>query len=335
MRGADGFPPMALPPHGISEPGAAGSSSAGASVGVSPESAGGQAARGATYVCSIGFRVPMKRPAAVADLPDRCCGTCPGRHGLTLIELLVVVGIVGVLIGLLLPAVQAAREAARQTSCSNHLRQIGIGLHGYHEAHECFPPGGIEPISPRWPDGRQLAWSAFLLPYIEQQALHARIDFGKAFHSQANAAAAAEVVPTYLCPSVIRASNLVEGRAACDYGGIYGERITGPNSPPKGTMLYDRAISIQQVPDGTSTTLIVSEDGGWLDGQWINARNVFDQAFAINRAPPFENDIRSEHAGGANALFCDGSARFLDERMQLRTLAAICTRDGGEIVGEF
>jgi prepilin-type N-terminal cleavage/methylation domain-containing protein len=257
------------------------------------------------------------------------------RRGFTLVELLVVVAIVGLLIALLLPAVQAAREAARGISCGNNLRQIGVGLHAYHELHECFPPGGIERRSARYPQGRQLAWSVFLLPQLEQQSVYAMLDLSRGFDAPENAPGASQVIPTYLCPSVPRSGYLVQGRGACDYGGIYGQRITGPNSPPNGTMLYNRAIRVGEIRDGTAHTLIVSEDSGWQDGQWINALNVFDQAFPINRAPPFENDIRSNHPGGADGLLCDGSVRFLNERMDLSTLAAICTRDGGEIVGEF
>ncbi|MEE8450543.1 MAG: DUF1559 domain-containing protein [Thermoguttaceae bacterium] len=272
----------------------------------------------------------------------RCRTTRASGRGFSLVELLVVISIIGVLLGLLLPAVQAARSSARRISCCNNLRQMGVGLHNYHGAHKSFPQGSIEmrllrlPNGQlRFPGGRQLAWSVFLLPYIEENALFERLDISAAFDSPENAEAAAQIVPTYLCPSVPRTSYLVDGRAACDYGGIYGERITSPNNPPKGTMLYDRAIRVRNITDGTSHTLIISEDAGWKDGQWINGLNVFDQAYRINRAPGFENDIRSEHANGANGLFADGSVRFLEEAMELETLAAICTRAGGEIVAGF
>jgi prepilin-type processing-associated H-X9-DG protein len=170
---------------------------------------------------------------------------------------------------------------------------------------------------------------------MEQVSLATQIDFTKPFDDPINATPAAVVLPAYLCPSTPRPSPLHLGRGACDYGGIYGERISGPNSPPKGVMLYDRVVRIGDILDGTSTTLAVSEDSGFVDGQWINGRNVFDQAFGINQAPDFENDIRSLHPGGANGLFADGSARFLNESMELATLAAICTRAGGEVVADF
>ncbi|MCL4195658.1 MAG: DUF1559 domain-containing protein [Thermoguttaceae bacterium] len=260
--------------------------------------------------------------------------------GFTLVELLVVIAIIGALIAMLLPAVQMARETARRASCLNNLRQMGIGVHNYHDALRTFPPGGIEhraminPATgrPYGASGRQLAWSVFLLPYVEQGPLYARLDTGKPFDAPENASAAATVLAIYICPSVPQGSELRSGRGPCQYGGIYGERISGPNNPPKGVMLYDRAIAIAEIVDGTSNTLIIAEDGEFADGQWINARNVFDQAYAINRAPAFENDIRSKHPGGANGLFCDGSARFLAETMDLPTLAAICTRAGREVV---
>lgn len=253
--------------------------------------------------------------------------------GFTLVELLVVIAIIGVLVALLLPAVQAAREAARRASCSNNLRQIGIGLHLYHDVHRTFPPGGVEWRPFNDPSKRQLAWSVFLLPFVEQGNLYEQLDLSTPFDSEENAPAAATILSVYICPSAPSGDQLVDGRGPCLYGGIYGERITSPNNPPKGAMLYDRSIAIRDILDGTSHTLIVAEDSGFADGQWINGRNIFDQAFAINKAPAFENDIRSEHPGGANGVLADGSVRFFSETMNLDTLAAYCTRAGGEVIG--
>jgi prepilin-type N-terminal cleavage/methylation domain-containing protein/prepilin-type processing-associated H-X9-DG protein len=250
--------------------------------------------------------------------------------GFTLVELLVVIAIIGLLVGLLLPAVQMVREAARRVTCANNLHQIALGLHSYHASHEEFPVGAIEWRLRPDPTKRQLAWSAFLLPYVEQKNVSDQLDLNFAFDSSRNSIAAATIIPVFICPSGQRGSQLSSGRGPCDYGGIYGERISSPNNPPKGTMLLDVAVAIRDVTDGTSNTLIVGEDSGWSDGQWINGRNIFDQAFPINDAPGFENDLRSEHPSGVNVSWCDGHVSFLPETMDLKVLAAICTRRGGE-----
>jgi len=261
--------------------------------------------------------------------------------GFSLVELLVVIAVIGLLIALLLPAVQAVREAARRLSCLNNLRQMGIGLHGFHDAYGRFPEGGVEFRKLRdsdgellYPQGRQLAWSAYLLPYIEFRSLAKRINFTKNFDSLENAQAAAEIVPVYLCPSVSRQSHLVDGRGACDYGGINGKQNSRDQN---GVMLYGQTVCIRDILDGTAHTLIVSEDAGSRYGQWINAENVFAVGFCINdqRAPWFDNEIRSEHPGGANGLFADGAVRFLREEINLNILAALCTRRGGETVGDY
>jgi prepilin-type N-terminal cleavage/methylation domain-containing protein/prepilin-type processing-associated H-X9-DG protein len=269
--------------------------------------------------------------------PERHRGRSPqsGRNirlAFTLVELLVVIAIIGVLASLLLPAIQASREASRRAGCANNLRQIGIALNAFHGAQRQFPVGCVEWRSSANPQARQLAWSAYLLPYVEEHALFDSLDLGEPFDSPHNAAAAT-VVPLYLCPSSARRSHVVDNRGACDYGGIYGERLTSPNNPPKGPMLIDTAVTLRQIRDGAAKTLIVGEDSRFSDGQWINGRNIFDQAFAINAAPPYENDIRSEHPGGAQAVMVDGSVHFFAETLELKTLAALCTRAGGEIVG--
>lgn len=254
------------------------------------------------------------------------------RGGFSLVELLVVISIVALLLALLLPAVQASRDAARRTQCQNNLRQIGIALHAHHASQGHFPVGGLEwrplPTSKQ----RQLAWSAFLLPYLEQEPLYESLDLSTAFDSPENARGAATLLSVYVCPSSRRGARLVQGRGPCDYGGIFGERITSPNQPPKGSMLYDTELSMEHIKDGLSHTFMIAEDSRFDDGQWINGRNLFDQAFAVNAAPAWENDIRSEHAGGAFAVRGDGSVSFVAEATDLLTLAAQCTRDGGEVV---
>ena len=256
------------------------------------------------------------------------------RRAFSLVEVLVVIAIVGLLAALLLPAIQASREASRRTVCANNLRQMGIALSAYHAAHRQFPVGCTEWRSVPNSSARQLAWSAYLLPFLEEQSLFDALDLNRAFDSPRNAAAET-VLSIYLCPSSQRRSPLVDGRGACDYGGIYGERLTSPNNPPKGVMLIDAAVTLRQIRDGAAKTLIVAEDSRFSDGQWINGRNIFDQAFAVNAAPPYENDIRSEHPGGAQGVMVDGSVHFLAETLDLKTLAALCTRAGGETIGRI
>jgi prepilin-type N-terminal cleavage/methylation domain-containing protein/prepilin-type processing-associated H-X9-DG protein len=264
------------------------------------------------------------------------------RTGFSLIELLVVIAIIGLLLSLLLPAVQAAREASRRLGCSNNLHQIGIGMHGYHDTYKRFPMGGLEMRSlrltngsPRYPHGVQLAWSACILPFIELQSIAKQIDYKKGFDSPENAQAASEIISTYLCPSVSRQSYATQGRGACDYGGIYGERIVSNNSPARGVLIYTQYVRIREITDGTSRTLMVSEDCQSQDMQWINGLNVFDVSYAINTAPAVDDDLHSKHMGGVNGLMADGAVRFLANEMDLQTLAAICTRNGDEAIGDF
>jgi prepilin-type N-terminal cleavage/methylation domain-containing protein/prepilin-type processing-associated H-X9-DG protein len=264
------------------------------------------------------------------------------RAGFSLVELLVVIAVIGLLIALLLPAVQAAREAARRLGCSNNLHQIGIGMHGYHDSNRHFPPGAIEMRSltslSRF-KARQIAWSALLLPYVEQKGVYSLLDLTKPFDNAANAKAAANVLPLYLCPSVPRTSPLVQNRGACDYGGIMGQTLQTSDTMQDGVMIDKEPqsgyIAIKDIPDGTPYTLMVSEDAAWADGQWINGQNVFVVSWPINTPPNNDNEIRSKHRGGANGLFCDGSARFLSEEMDRDTLKGICTRAGKEVIQPF
>jgi prepilin-type N-terminal cleavage/methylation domain-containing protein len=266
--------------------------------------------------------------------PVRLARAC--LPGFTLVELLVVIAIIGALVALLLPAVQGARESARRSQCANNLRQIGLALLAHHDAHGALPMGCLEWRPPGNTTQRQLAWSAYLLPYLEQQPLFDALDLTQGFDAPANAEAASQWISTYLCPSSRRTEEHYSPRGPSDYGGMYGERITSPNNPPKGAMLIDEVVKLRHVTDGASQTIVVVEDGQFSDGEWINGRNILDQSeYPINSAPPFENDIRSEHPGGAQVVLLDGSAHFLNESIHPKTLAALCTRAGGDIVDAF
>lgn len=121
-----------------------------------------------------------------------------GRTAFTIIELIVVIGIISILMALLLPAVQSAREAARRISCGNNLRQIGIALHQYHDSLRGLPAGwiGDQPEGePGW------GWAALLLPYMERSNVQQLVDFSKHIDDPQNAAARIQRISSYLCPS--------------------------------------------------------------------------------------------------------------------------------------
>ena len=254
------------------------------------------------------------------------------RTAFTLIELLTVIAIIGVLVALLLPAVQAAREAARKTSCQNNLKQIGLGLHTYHNTHGSLPTGCIEWRGwPSNPTDRQFAWSALLLPFIEQQNVHRQINFGAPFDAAENAEAAETRIKTYQCPTAPESDQV---RGPSNYGGLFGEIIVD-KTQDDGLFVYERSIEFRDIRDGLSTTVAVSEDVGGPDSEWINGRNVFAQSGGVNDPNAWvgDNEIRSLHTGGATVLFADAQVRFLADTLDRQVLGGLITRAGREVVG--
>ena len=130
-------------------------------------------------------------------------------RGFTLVELLVVIATIGVLIALLLPAVQTAREAARRMQCSSHQRQIGLALHQYHDVYQSFPPGGIT-LGPCCDTPSYTSWTISLLPFLEQQALFQRYDSNSFNEDPINDPIRKQHVAVYSCPSDLRTKTLLK-----------------------------------------------------------------------------------------------------------------------------
>lgn len=160
------------------------------------------------------------------------------RYGFTLVELLVVIAIIGILVALLLPAVQAAREAARRTSCTNNMKQIGLALHLYHDTHGKLPYAGPFP----WSTESGGTWSAFILPLIEQQNVYDLFDFNQQLSHTTNRAAVTAIVKTYICPSDGSVATALQGGANC--------RIQPWN--PCNSMAQWYPVSMGPTRDGTS-----------------------------------------------------------------------------------
>jgi type II secretory pathway pseudopilin PulG len=222
----------------------------------------------------------------------------------------------GILMALLLPAVQQAREAARRTQAQNELKQIGLAAHNFHDTHTFFPPPGS--------DGSQdpnvtspISFHTALLPYVNQQALYGSIDKSIPWDDQINKMPYSAIVQTFLSPQYAEKTN-ASGYAVTHF------------VPNVNLMREGKPLSIGDITDGTSNTVLAGQVNANFPA-WGEPDEGRDPAAGFAGGPT----AFGGNQGGALVLLMDGSVRFISENIAPETAKAIATPDGGEQVTEF
>ncbi len=294
--------------------------------------------------CKKGGRAfwPASAGFSVADLLSP-------RRGFTLIELVVVISVIVVLISLLLPAVQQAREGARRLQCRNNLMQIGLALRNYESAHECLPPGSVDSSGPIKNDGQgyQFGWAVQILPHLEQASHYAAFDFTVSVYDKANATATAAVPPVYRCPS---------SPGAAVYAGCHHHVEAPIDVDNSGVLFLNSSIRRDDLRDGASQTIFAGEGGGavvlgWASGTRDTLRNTGTPInSALKTAPggaapipaPAERGLfavggfNSAHVAGAHFVFGDGAVHFISRNVLMKVFQQLGHRSDGELpAGQF
>ena len=297
------------------------------------------------------------------------------RRGFTLVELLVTIAIIGVLLALIVPAVQGAREAARRAQCRNHLKQIGLALHNYHDSNGVFPIShGIGLYNDT---NRGAGWMPRLLPHLDQAALFSKVRWCEPLVDPDNDVVARTVVRVFLCPSDSHGNGVMPNRrnstaprAVTNYKACLGSNWEwGPFAPStssggrnanqtnglelcngflcRGGDLPPLTTRMPDIADGTSHTFAVGEAvPEWTWHTWWYGFNASTATCAVRLnhwqkpetalADWFENySFASRHAGGGHFLMVDGSVRFVSENVSHEVYRDAATIQGSELVGEF
>src|SRR3954463_12540448 len=213
------------------------------------------------------------------------------RSGFTLVELLVVIAIIGILVGLLLPAIQASRESARRASCTNRISQLILGVHEFETAHEYYPSGTVNPKGPiqNLPNGQHISWIVRILPHIEEAAVYGIIDTSLSAYHQKNDRARQKSIELLMCPSSAADDGPYSNYAACHH-----DAEAPIDTTNNGVFFLNSKITRDDIKDGATYTLFLGEklvdnfDLGWISGTPSTLRNagspLSDRLCATSRA---------------------------------------------------
>ena len=221
----------------------------------------------------------------------------------------------GILLALLLPAIQAAREAARRANCINNMKQLGLAMHNFHDTHKRFP-GYDDPAHPQY---QPCSWRVQLLPHVGDNFAFQQYDREQAWDSPTNIVLEDAISPCYKCPS----SDSQDTET--DY-----LTLVGPN----GVFMEKGSTSIKDISDGTSNTIMIVESHN-SGVHWMEPRDLAVKDAHIVGTNSMGQGMKSQHPGVVNVTFCDGSVRSVSDAIDPRVLQNLATRNGGEDVRNF